>query len=188
MDSAGKRAPKTIERRLGLASLLVMGVALGAGCSKPAAAPVGTSSVPMTGAEGTPADFDFDSLDGRPVSSVATRGKVTVLAFVTTWDVASQGQVDFLVAMAKNDGERVFYGLVAMQDRKDRELIEVYKSNLGVTFPVALASPELMHGAGPFGSMQVVPTVIVLDRQGRVVWRSVGMTKSDEIRRAMRGL
>lgn len=186
MDSAGKRARRTTERAIALACLLA--AASAGGCAKRSGPPVGTSSVPMTSSEREPAIFAFESLDERPVDSKATRGKVTVLAFITTWDVASQGQVDFLVAMAKNDGDKVFYGLVVMQDRKERELIEVYRSKLEVTFPVALGTPDVMEPDGPFGNVQVVPTVVILDRGGHVVWRSEGITKSDEIRRAMRGL
>jgi hypothetical protein len=41
-------------------------------------------------------EFEFDSLDERPVSSAAMRGKPSVLAFVTTSSLAAQAQVIFL--------------------------------------------------------------------------------------------
>ncbi len=155
-----------------------------------APAPIGSSTRPenVTG----PVDFAFDSLDDRPVSSAATRGKPAVVAFVTTWDLSSQAQVDFLVAMAKNDGQGdktdVQYLLVMLQEKKDRELVEVYRDKLGVTFPVALAGTDVIAGGGPFGDVHAIPTTVILDRQGRMVWRHVGLAKPEEIRAGLRGL
>ena len=48
-----------------------------------------------------------------------------MIAFATTWDLMSQAQTDFLVKMAKHDGDAVHYVLVALQESKDRELVEV---------------------------------------------------------------
>jgi hypothetical protein len=132
--------------------------------------------------------FKYDSLDERPVSSEAQRGRPTVVAFVTTWDIGSQAQVDFLVAMAKNDGDKNNYLLVALQERTEREIVELYRTKLGVTFPVALADRETIAGGGPFGDVHNVPTVVILDRQGHIVWQKVGLAKSDELRAGMRGL
>jgi hypothetical protein len=132
--------------------------------------------------------FAYDSLDARPVTSAAMRGKPTILAFVTTYDLGCQAQVNYLVAMAKNDGENVNYVLVALEKREERELVEVYRTNLGVTFPVALADEPTIGGGGPLGDVHKIPTVVVLDRRGRIAWKKAGLAKSDEIRAAMRGL
>jgi hypothetical protein len=169
-----------------LGALLV--IALGA-CvpAKPDAPPpaVGVSVPP---AARSVVAFQYDSLDERPVSSAALLGKPTVVAFVTTWDIGSQAQVDFLVAMAKNDGDKNNYALIALQDKTEREIVELYRTKLGVTFPVALADRETIRGGGPFGDVHNVPTVVILDRDGHIVWQKVGLAKSDELRGGMRGL
>jgi hypothetical protein len=135
-----------------------------------------------------PITFAFDSLDARPVTNASVAGKPAVIAFVTTWDLSSQAQVDFLVPMAKKDGASVAYVLVALQGRRDRELVEVYASQLGVKFPVALADDGVLGADGPFGDVKTVPTVVILDRAGRMVWRHVGLARSEEIREGLGGL
>jgi len=199
MHSSDRRG-KTTERRAtsarafvaeraaaGVAALgiAVTGIAGAAGCA-PAKRPepVGVSAAPRE--QGIA--FTYDSLDDRPVTSDAMRGKPVVIAFVTTWDLTSQAQVDFLVPMSKNDGDQVRYVLVALQERQDRELVEVYRTKLGVTFPVALGDRETIAGGGPFGDVHNVPTVVVLDREGRRVWQKSGLAKNDEIRAALRGI
>jgi hypothetical protein len=136
-----------------------------------------------------PVDFRFESLDERPLSAESTRGKPTILVLVTTGSLPAQAQVDYLVAMAKHDADRVNYAVVALEPRENRELVEIYRKSLNVTFPVAMADDSTLAGASPFGGVTVVPVTVVLDRSGRVVWRVDGrVVKSDELRRAMRGL
>jgi hypothetical protein len=167
---------------LALACLAALGSACGGSHEPP---PVGASVV--AGPERI--DFAFDSLDDRPVSSAATLGKPTVIAFVQTDDPRSQAVVNFLVAMAKNDADKTNYVVVALEPRMKRELVEIYKSSLRVTFPVALADAASLNGTGPFGEWKGVPTVVILDRAGKLRWRVEGrVVKSDEMRAALRDL
>jgi hypothetical protein len=167
-------------------SALVLASGVVIGCHPTGGPTIGASGQPenRTGSIG----FKFDSIDERPVSSASTRGKPTVLAFVTTWDLSSQAQVDYLIPFAKKT-TGVNFALVALQERKDRELVEAYRQSLHVDFPVALAGdPSIIAGGGPFGDVHEIPTVIILDRAGRMVWRHVGLAKPEEIRAGLEGL
>jgi hypothetical protein len=153
--------------------------------SSTTSAPVGASTVELRPA----IDFAFDSLDDRPVSSEAARGKPTVLVFITTGSLPAQAQVDFLVAMAQHDGDSVNYAAVALAPADDRELVELYRRSLHVPFPVAMANAETIQGQGAFGDMSALPVTVILDRASRIVWRSAGrVVKSAELRGAMHGL
>jgi Redoxin len=149
--------------------------------SQDAPATIGTTA-PITAI--APA-FSFDSLDARPVSSDAFRGKTTVISFITTWDIGSQAQVVYLTKMADNDGESTNYAIVAMQDATGRELVEQYAKVLHVNFPVAMGDPAMLTGGGPLGDVHQVPTTVILDAAGRVVYRSAGVLKSEELRAHM---
>lgn len=152
--------------------------------------PVGVSG--KTGAPleplGKETVYTFDSLDDRPVSSDAMRGKPAIIAFVTTGDLNSQAQVSYLVHMARKDGDKVSYAVVALHPRKEVVLVEAYKSTLGVEFPVALGDASSTNAAGPFGEIPAVPTTVVLDRNGRIAWKHTGLAKNDELRGHMQGL
>jgi hypothetical protein len=178
--------------RLALALALASQVSGALACSTRQSEGLPTGSSDRPGAApptDQPVSYVFDSLDDRPVSSDAMRGKPTVIVFITTGDITGQAQVDFLVAMAKNDKERVNYALVALHPRKEIVLVETYVDTLKVTFPVALADPSATTSAsGPFGEIAAVPTVVVLDRDGRLRWKHTGLAKSDELRGHMHGL
>ena len=184
MRSWGKRATRrTVE-----AALVAVAVAACGGPRAPIVEPVGatTSARPM------PVDYAFESLDERPVTSGTMRGRVTVLAFVSSFDLESQAEVDFLAAMAKSDGDRANYAAIALEARENRELVQEFMAfftkKFGVSLRAAMGDAATIAGGGPLGDVHVVPTVVVLDREGRVVWLRTGLSKSEEIRAAMRGL
>jgi hypothetical protein len=171
-----------------LAKIVSMLVISGIACKKTAPA-AGTDWSPQAAAAVRgPVDFEFESIDERPVSAEATRGKLTILTFVTTSNLAAQAQVDFLVAMAKNDGDRVNYAVVALERGDSRELVGLYKKALSIPFPVSIADAQTLLGAGAFGDVHAVPVTVILDSWGRVAWRVDGrVAKSSELRAVMRG-
>lgn len=164
-------------RRVGLGALLL---ATACGGEKPT--PVGVSVVAQSG----PVLYQFSSLDARPVSCEGLRGRPVVMAFVTTWDLQSQAQIDFLVPLSKKE-ERPHYVAVAMDDAKNRELVEAYVKALHVTFAAAMADVDTTLGRGPLGEL-TVPTVIVFDEGCRVSFRRAGLVKPAEIREALDSL
>jgi hypothetical protein len=186
MLSWARRVTKTTEA-LGLALVLPLFL-LPAACSRRVPmGPVGSSPSPEKPIPPQP-EFLFDSLDDRPVSSSALRGKPTVLAFIGSDDLASQAEADFLAAMAKHDGDTVNYALVAVEASERRELVErfraFFESKFGVSLRTGMADKDLLLGTGPFGDVRRL-TVLVLDPSGNVVWQKTGIAKAEEIRAAM---
>ena len=173
------------------ATLFVLAVTMPACGAKEGSGPavgVSTADGAPTVPVGKEAVFVFDSLDARPVSSAAMRGKPAVLCFVTTGDIVGQAQLSYLVGMSKNDKDTVSYAMIALHPRKETLLVETYRDTLGVDFPVALADGSSTTEAGPFGEIPAVPTTIILDRFGRIVWKHTGLAKNDELRAHLRGL
>ena len=154
-----------------------------------AASPPGTTT--HTSLQG-PVTYSYDSLDNRAVSSKAMRGRPTVLAFVTSYDLESQAQVDYLATMARHDADHINYAFVALERPESRELVEAFRSfvqsKFGVSLTAAMADAETIAGGGPFGDVHVVPTVVILDRDGKVRWQRTGLVKADDIRAGMHAL
>ncbi|MDB4943578.1 MAG: hypothetical protein JWP97_3112, partial [Labilithrix sp.] len=133
-----------LSRAVMAASLACAAGASGCTSTKSDLGPVGVSDKPGSSLADRATTYAFDALDDRAVSSAAHRGKPAILCFVTTGDIVGQAQVDYLVAMEKNDSKRVSYALVALHPRKEIVLVEAYVAALKVTFPVALGPPPVM--------------------------------------------
>ena len=137
-------------------------------------------------AAGAPS-YEFVSLDERPVSSGAFLGKPALIAFITTYDPISQLQVSQVLPLAASMPE-VSFALVALLDAQDasaRELVQLYRETMKVTFPVALADTATIAGGGTLGDVHQVPTVVLLSADGKIAWRHAGAVRGDELRKRL---
>ena len=111
-----------------------------------------------------------------------------VIAFLTTYDLASQAEARFLNGIAKRHGPTVHAAAVMLEPPDNRPLVVAFRDALKLEYPVAMADALLIAGEGPFGDVHAVPSTVVLDSEGRLVWSRVGLSKEDEIENVLRGL
>ena len=136
---------------------------------------------------GEPIYFSFGTTEGAEFSSESTRGRATVVLFVTTFDLASQAEARNLNDVFRTYRPRINAGVVVLEAPKYATFAEVFRTSLGLKYPVAIADAGTIAGGGPFGAVDRVPTLIVLDRDGREVTRLVGLQKASEIEAALGG-
>jgi hypothetical protein len=163
-----------------LSVALVLGVsALGACASSPPhrAVPVAPRGSPVRFAYGTP--------QGEVLSSENTRGRVTVLLFVTTFDLSSQIMAKRVEAVVHRHRPRANAGAVALEAPNDAPLVDVFKTSLGLSYPVALTNTTRVDQSGPFGAIDQVPVLIVLDSRGVEVARAIGVVSEGELDEAL---
>lgn len=120
------------------------------------------------------------------VSSETTRGRATALVFITTFDLASQLVARRLGDVVVSFTPRANAAAVVVEAPAYAELLPSYRSALSLPYPVVMADFATQRGAGPFGSVTHVPTLVVLDRDGREVFRRQGSVELEEIRAALR--
>jgi hypothetical protein len=140
---------------------------------EPAAAP--------SESEGRVLQFAFGTTDGQEVTSENTRGRVTVLVFVTTFDLASQVVAKRLNQVFRTHHPQIHAAAVVLEAPKYAPLADVFHSALELSYPVALAdSPGLVDAPAlasnsNIGAVSAVPTVLVLDGAGREIVRRPGL-------------
>jgi len=161
-------------------------LALSGACSAtPAAnAPDPSAEIGADAAESAhsePLEFSFPGIDQLAVTSASTRGRVTVLAFVTTYDMASQLVLRRLGDVLVRFTPRANAAAVVIEPPLYSDLLPAYSASLQLPFPVVMADFATLQGQGPFASIQRVPTLVVLDRAGREVTRRQGSLSASEI-------
>ena len=133
-----------------------------------------------------PVEFGFPASQGEVVSSETTRGRATALAFVTTYDLASQVVLRRLSEVVVQFVPRVNAAAIVVEPPLYAELLPAYRESLALPFPVVIADFATQQGHGAFGEIANVPTLVVLDREGREVWRRQGPLTAEEIENALR--
>ena len=125
--------------------------------------------------------FAYGTTEGGEFSSRATRGRATLVLFVTTYDLPSQLEARRVDDILKRFRPRINAGAVVLEAPKYAVFADAFRTTLNLGYPVALADDETLQRRGPFGRVDRVPTLVVLDRSGREVWRKAGVVSPREI-------
>ena len=115
-------------------------------------------------------DFKLTALDGKPITLAALQGKVVLLNFWATWCGPCRAEIPDLVALQERyDGRLQIIGLNVDDEEAD---IQQYVKETKINYPVAMTSNEVRR---QFGGIPALPTSFVLDTEGRVVQKHVGL-------------
>jgi hypothetical protein len=166
-------------------SIAYLALVLGA-CTTahPSKEPVG----PTTAQRSDPLVFQYEDVQKGALDSSALRGRPSVIIFITTYDIASQAQARFLTMLERRNRTKIRVAAIMLEPPDNRPLVLGFRDALHLDYPVAMGDHELTAGRGPFGDIRAVPTTIVLDEQGRIAWRNVGLAKDTDIEAALGGL
>ncbi|HUF64845.1 MAG TPA: TlpA disulfide reductase family protein [Gemmatimonadaceae bacterium] len=109
--------------------------------------------------------FLVATIEGEQVSLESLRGQVVLLNFWATWCAPCRIEMPSFerVYRAKKDQGFVIVGLST--DQAGTGVVERYIAARRVTFPVAMASGEIVHS---YGGARMIPTSILIDRSGRI--------------------
>ena len=153
-------------------------------CAAVPASPLGPEDAVASSDE--PVLFSFPGAGDTQVNSATTRGRVTLLVFVTTYDMASQLVLRRVADAIARFTPRANAAAVVLEPPLYVDLLPAYRESLGLPYPVVMADFATQQGQGQFGGIQRVPTLVVLDREGREVSRQHGSLTKPEIEEALR--
>jgi hypothetical protein len=113
---------------------------------------------------------------------------VSVIGFLTTYDVYSQAEARYLAMLEHSHTPRINVAALMLEAPENRPLVEAFAASLGLGYPVALADAATIAGDGPFPGLHHVPSVVVIDRAGREAWRHVGFVNEAVLEAAVRAV
>ncbi len=137
----------------------------------PALAVLGHQLSPLP--EPVPApDFELEDMDGNRHRLSELRGKVVVLNFWATWCGPCREELPSLEALYRDLRDRGFE-VLAINQWETPDQVFSYMGQIDVfpTFPILFDRDS--HVSELYG-IRGLPTTLVVDRQGRVVYRAIG--------------
>jgi thiol-disulfide isomerase/thioredoxin len=115
--------------------------------------------------------FALKDLNGNPLSLSDAKGKVVLLNFWATWCGPCRAEIPDLIELQKKYKDRLeIIGLATQED--DADEVKSFVAHSGINYRVAMAPDELTE---KFGGIPALPTSFVIDPQGRVVQKHVGL-------------
>jgi thiol-disulfide isomerase/thioredoxin len=113
--------------------------------------------------------FVLRNLDGSPLPLAPLKGKVVVLSFWATWCGPCRELEPQFVQIAKNYAGNTNLAFYAINTDEDETLVPGFVAKEKWDVPVAFAD-----GLDEFMNVANLPTVIILDRAGKVAFRMDG--------------
>ncbi len=110
-------------------------------------------------------------LDGRSISPADLRGKVVIVNFWATWCPPCRAEIPDLVALQSKYGDRLQV-IGVSQDEGSVDVVRQYAAAQRMNYPIVMMTPELDKA---FPGIAALPTSYVIDPEGRIVQRHVGM-------------
>lgn len=131
--------------------------------------------------------FTVRTIDDREVSLASFRGKVTIVNFWATWCPPCRAEIPDLVALqAKYRDQLQIIGI--SEDEGGPEVVRKFVAEHHMNYPVAMTSPELEK---QFPGISALPTSFVIDPEGRIEQKHIGMLTAgvtEQETRALAGL
>jgi thiol-disulfide isomerase/thioredoxin len=116
-------------------------------------------------------DFLVAGLDGKPISIVGARGKIVLLNFWATWCGPCRAETPDLIELQKKYKDSLqIIGLAV--DVDDTEEVKTFVESAGINYPIAVAPIELRM---QYGGITALPTSFLLNAEGRIVQKHVGL-------------
>lgn len=115
--------------------------------------------------------FKVKDLDGKDLSLEALKGKVVLLNFWATWCGPCRAEIPSLIELQSRYKDHMqIIGMIVDDDDEDA-IREVMKTE-SINYPVAIAPPQTRMD---YGGIAALPTVFVINTEGRVVQKHVGL-------------
>jgi thiol-disulfide isomerase/thioredoxin len=116
-------------------------------------------------------DFKLSAIDGKTIALAELRGKVVFLNFWASWCGPCRAEIPDLVELQNRYKDRLqIIGLDV--DDEDPNDVKDFGATFRTNYPLVMTPDEVRH---EYGGIAALPTSFVLDTQGRIVQKHVGL-------------
>lgn len=122
-------------------------------------------------------DFERMGMDGSVVKLSSFRGSVVVLNFWATWCAPCRVEIPEFIKMHRQLDGVQFIGVSL--DEEGFDVVRPFAEEMGIPYPLVIGDDAL---TSELGGVMGLPTTYVIDREGRIRQRFVGMVNEKTLR------
>jgi len=115
--------------------------------------------------------IDLQGLDGKPINLKEEKGKVVLLNFWATWCGPCRDEVPDLIELQNRYKDKLQIIALTVDD-DDADEVRKFVEQAGINFRIGMSTPRIR---GAYGGIPALPSTFVIDQQGRVVQKHVGL-------------
>jgi cytochrome c biogenesis protein CcmG/thiol:disulfide interchange protein DsbE len=132
------------------------------------------------------ANVALQTLDGQTLSSSTWRGKVTLVNFWATWCPPCKAEIPDLIALQNKYRDQL--QIIGISEDDTPDVVRRFVAEFKINYPVVMVTPEILRA---FPGVASLPTTFMLDRDGRIAVKHVGLLRpnvTEQETRALAGL
>jgi cytochrome c biogenesis protein CcmG/thiol:disulfide interchange protein DsbE len=123
-------------------------------------------------------DFSLQDLKGKRISLSDYRGKVLFLNFWATWCPPCRAEIPDFVEVYKEYKNKGMEIIGLSVDEMSEEDLMAFVEKYEIDYPVAFATEKIV---GDYEPGQYIPTTIIIDKQGKIRHRYVGLIRKEAL-------
>ncbi len=164
-----------------LASVIILFYAVTvAGCQKENEAKV--SQTPEAGAvqqdnTSKAPDFTLSSVNGEDVSLSDYKGKVVIVDFWATWCPPCRKGIPDLISLQNEYKDKVAVIGISLDRDNTKASVPSFTDKMGINYPVVYFNDKVIND---FGGVNAIPTTFIIDQDGNIVKKIVGLYPKSE--------
>jgi len=115
-------------------------------------------------------DFQLKDLAGKDLSLASAHGKGILLNFWATWCGPCRAEIPSLIELQNRYKERL--QIIGLADDDDQDVVKQVIDSEGINFPVAMVTDKIRID---YGGVSALPTAFIINTEGRIVQKHVGL-------------
>ncbi|MFZ0736349.1 MAG: TlpA disulfide reductase family protein [Candidatus Acidiferrales bacterium] len=123
-------------------------------------------------------------LDGDIISTASLKGKVVIVNFWATWCPPCREEIPNLVKL-QNDYKDQLQIIGISEDEVPEDVLKNFARSIHINYPIVMNSTELEKD---FGGVPALPTSFIVNKDGGVVQKHVGLYPPEVYEREVRAL
>lgn len=126
--------------------------------------------------------FLVADLNGQTVSTAALKGKVVLINFWATWCPPCREEIPELVDLQTKYKDQLQIIGVSMDEDASPEEVHAFAAKAGINYPVVMGKDI----GKEYGGIPALPTSFIINKDGGVVQKHVGILDRDEVETEIR--
>lgn len=127
-------------------------------------------------------DFALKTIDGEALSLSSFRGRVVVIDFFATWCKPCVQEVPELAKIRQRySQEQIVVVSLDVDPSEDPDLLRGFREAHGISWPICAYASSVADDY----EVKAIPTIVIVDREGRVAYVHVGYATADELSQAI---
>jgi peroxiredoxin len=129
--------------------------------------------------------WQLKDLAGKLAKSSDYQGKVVILDFWATWCPPCRAEIPSFVELQKQYGKDGLVVLGVSLDKDGPAAVKKFMTKTPMNYGIVMGDDKINEA---YGGIEAIPTTFIIDRQGKIVSKHVGLTDKSEFEKEIKPL